>query len=245
VITPSRANVKAFLGKIRTMVKGYKQARAGHLVLLLNQVIRGWALYYRHQASKATLHAVDHAILWALWRWAKRRHRNKSNGWMRAKYFKTQGTRHWVFTDEGTDARGRRRIARLLPASSMSIRRHGKIHPGANPYDPAWAGYFARRHGVQTAQLLTGQYRALALWDEQNGRCLLCRQPLLLPDGWHSHHLVWRSHGGSDAASNRVLLHPTCHQQVHSRGLTVEKPRPSRGVESGLSRVTGNWHARF
>ncbi len=245
LITPSRASVKAFLGKIRTMVKSNKQARAGNLVLLLNPIIRGWALYHRHQASKATFHAVDHAIFWTLWRWAKRRHRNKSTGWIRAKYFQTHGTRHWVFTGEGTDARGRRRIVRLLPASAVPIRRHPKIHPAANPYDPAWAGYFARRHGVQTAQLLTGQHRVLALWDEQHGRCLVCRQPLLLPDGWHSHHLVWRSHGGSDAASNRVLLHPTCHQQVHSRGLTVEKPRPSQGGESGLSRVTGNFHARF
>ncbi|MCP4416905.1 MAG: HNH endonuclease, partial [Chloroflexi bacterium] len=44
--------------------------------------------------------------------------------------------------------------------------------------------------------------------------------------GWHSHHIVWRVHGGSDGLKNRVLLHPTCHKQVHCRGLHVEKPRP-------------------
>ncbi|HEY5864280.1 MAG TPA: HNH endonuclease, partial [Candidatus Tectomicrobia bacterium] len=39
--------------------------------------------------------------------------------------------------------------------------------------------------------------------------------------GWHNHHKVWRSHGGSDATDNRVLLHPTCHSQVHhARGST-------------------------
>jgi RNA-directed DNA polymerase len=225
----SSGTPSAGLGKIRLIVKGNKQASAGHLILLLNPVIRGWALYHRHQASKATFHAVDHAIFWTLWRWAKRRHRNKRSDWIRAKYFQTQGTRHWVFTGEVTNARGRRRTVRLLPTSSIPIRRHPKIQPDANPYDPAWEGYFARRQGVQTAQLLTGQRRVLSLWNEQQGRCLVCRQSLLLPDGWHSHHLVWRSHGGSDVASNRALLHPTCHQQVHSRGVTVEKPRLSRG----------------
>ena len=31
-------------------------------------------------------------------------------------------------------------------------------------------------------------------------------------------------------AENRVLLHPNCHAQVHSQGLTVVKPRPPSGV---------------
>src|SRR5205807_7851196 len=44
--------------------------------------------------------------------------------------------------------------------------------------------------------------------------------------GWHSHHILWRSKGGPDTKDNRVLLHPTCHQQVHSQGFTVTKPPP-------------------
>ena len=42
--------------------------------------------------------------------------------------------------------------------------------------------------------------------------------------------VYFRSKGGSDTAENRVLLHPTCHQQLHSQGLHVEKPRPAKGV---------------
>ena len=34
--------------------------------------------------------------------------------------------------------------------------------------------------------------------------------------GWHNHHIQWRVYGGSDDLDNRVLLHPNCHQQVHS-----------------------------
>jgi hypothetical protein len=30
--------------------------------------------------------------------------------------------------------------------------------------------------------------------------------------------------------NNRVLLHPHCHEQVHSQGKPVEKPRPAKGV---------------
>jgi hypothetical protein len=42
-----------------------------------------------------------------------------------------------------------------------------------------------------------------------------------------------------------VLLHPNCHQQVHRHESGVSRPRPSRGVGGGLSRVRGNSHARF
>jgi hypothetical protein len=29
--------------------------------------------------------------------------------------------------------------------------------------------------------------------------------------------------------ATRVLLHPTCHQHVHSQKVTVSKPRPEKG----------------
>ena len=80
------------------------------------------------------------------------------------------------------------------------------------------------------AQQLKGQRQVLRLWQEQDGRCVVCYQPLTELTGWQSHHLVWRTHGGSDRAENRVLLHPTCYAQVHSQGLSVVKPRPSPGV---------------
>ena len=54
--------MKAFLGKIRQIVKANKQATAGNLIAQLNPVIRGWANYHRHVVSKATFFNVDTAI---------------------------------------------------------------------------------------------------------------------------------------------------------------------------------------
>ncbi|WP_345724863.1 HNH endonuclease signature motif containing protein [Herpetosiphon gulosus] len=48
-------------------------------------------------------------------------------------------------------------------------------------------------------------------------------------DGWHNHHIVRRVDGGPDTAENRVLLHPTCHRQVHSQRGPVMFPCPDRG----------------
>src|SRR5260370_1117545 len=43
--------------------------------------------------------------------------------------------------------------------------------------------------------------------------------------GWRLHYCVSRVMGGSAGATNRVLLHPECHDQVHRQRLSVSKPR--------------------
>jgi len=229
LITPSRANVTAFLTKVRGIVKGHKQATPGHLILQLNPVIRGWAMYHRHGASKRTFSSVDYAIFKVLWQWARRRHPNKGTGWVRAAYFPNHSGRQWVFTGTVAGTEGKPRTVRLFSAAAVPIRRHTKIRAGANPYDPAWEDYFLARRGVRMAHDLTGRRLLLHLWQEQGGRCPVCTQPLTLIEGWHNHHVVWRSVGGTDGPANRVLLHPTCHRQVHHGRRSVGTLRPARG----------------
>ncbi len=118
----------------------------------------------------------------------------------------------------------------LYAASRVPISRHIKVRAEANPYDPAWEVSVEERLGVKLAQTFSGRRRRLQLWNEQNGLCPVCHHKITTLTGWHSHHVVWRSHGGSDGTANRVLVHPTCHNQVHHQGLTVVKPRPAAGV---------------
>ena len=118
----------------------------------------------------------------------------------------------------------------LFRASSVPMRRHTKIQGAANPYDPQWEPYFAARSGVRMARHLQGRRQLLRLWKAQGGLCAICQQRMTQLTGWHSHHIVWRTHGGSDRVENRVLLHPNCHAQVHNQRLAVVKPRPHQDV---------------
>jgi len=225
-IMPSKKSVKALLRTVRERIKDSRGMTAGDLIEHLNPLIRGWALYHRHVVSKAIYDSVDHAIFKALWAWAVRRHRNKTRWWIKDKYFHVHGRRHWVFTGVVRDATGQRCVVRLGAAAQVRIQRHLKIRAEANPYDPAWEPYFERRLDVKMEGILTGRRTLLRLWQEQQGLCPLCQQKITTLTGWHSHHIVWRSKGGNDSTDNRVLLHPTCHQQVHSQKLSVVKPRP-------------------
>jgi RNA-directed DNA polymerase len=180
--------------------------------------------------STETYSFVDDAIFKALWRWAKRRHPHKNRTWIRHKYFGTRGGDNWVFHGRKQDRHGNVIKVWLWDAADTRIRRHVKIRAEANPYDPEWEPYFEKRLGVKMESTLQGRRRLLRLWQEQNGACPVCEQPITELTRWHNHHIVWRVRGGSDAAYNCVFLHPDCHRQVHANGLSVTKPRPVRGV---------------
>jgi len=228
--TPAKKNVHAFVTKVRRLIKTHKQAPAGYLIMQLNPVIRGWAQYHQHGASKRTFAEVDHDIFTVLWQWTRRRHPKKSRRWIKEKYFRSDNGNHWVFFGQVLRSKGKLQDVRLFHASDVPIRRHTKIKGDANPYDPEWEPYFEARLALRMARNLRGRRQLLRLWKGQEGLCAVCHQRITQLTGWHSHHIVWRTHGGSDRAENRVLLHPNCHAQVHSQGLTVVKPRPQEGV---------------
>jgi len=225
LIKPSKKSVKRFLAKVRKLIRANRLASAGQVIAILNPVIRGWSQYHHHVVSKEIFASVDSAIFQALWRWAVRRHPTKANHWVKRKYFKVVGDRQWVFHGTYNDKNWC-----LSRAADVPIRRHIKVRGAANPYDPTWERYFEHRLGVKMVDDLRGRRQLIRLWREQDGLCPVCQQKITQLTGWHNHHIIWRSRGGSDKAENRVLLHPNCHQQVHQHGLFVEKPRPSRGV---------------
>ena len=224
LIKPSKESVQTLLGKIRTILKENKQATAGGLIVQLNPIIRGWALYHRHVVSKETFSSVDHAIFGMLWQWAKRRHPNKGRRWVKAKYFQADARRQWVFSGEVEGKQGETLTVHLTQAAKTTIRRHPLIRGEANPYDPVWEAYFDERMGLKWQQSWLKRRKLIALWREQEGKCPVCDQKITKESGWHVHHILQRVYGGTDHLSNLLLLHPNCHRQVHHQKLSITKP---------------------
>ena len=226
LIKPSAKSIKTVLRKVRGLIKANKSAAAGTLICHLNPLIRGWAMYHRHAVSAKVFESVDHAIFQALWRWAKRRHPNKGLRWVKARYFHSIGDRNWVFSGEVRAPKGKRQAVHLFRAHRLPITRHTKIKGEANPYNPQWELYCEKRLARKMTDSLEGRKTLLNLWRRQDGRCPHCGAAITPLTGWHSHHKVWRSHGGSDTADNRVLLHPTCHRQIHHALDSTGMPLP-------------------
>jgi RNA-directed DNA polymerase len=111
----------------------------------------------------------------------------------------------------------------------MKIVRHLKVKGEYNPFHPDWVIYGERLRVKRMGDAIWSAQRA-ELWFAQGGKCALCEQQLDMADeNMDDHHIVYRQFGGSDALSNRVLLHPVCHRRVHALGLKVIKPVSSTG----------------
>lgn len=227
LIKPSKKNVKAFYRKVKEVIDTHKTARQEDLIRLLNPMLRGWALYHQPVVAKQAYSRMDYRVFLKLWRWAKRRHPNKSLEWIRKKYYQTQSEQNWVFATTLMDESGAKRDVGLYSLASTPIERHKKVSGEYNPFDPAMEEMGEKLRMERMLKKLKYREQILRLFQSQKGLCVLCNQPITKETGWHDHHIIYRSQGGGDSLNNRVLLHPICHQQLHARGLTVCKPAPS------------------
>jgi RNA-directed DNA polymerase len=214
---PSRENVKTFLREIKATIGQHLHSPVEKLLLTLNPMIRGWALFHRASASKGTFHKVDNYIFCELIRWMQHRHPCKPLSWCYKKYFTSVGNRNYVLQGTIPDRRGKPRTIRLVKAMDVPIKRHVKIKATANPYDPKWETYFEVRMALQMKENLHGYDRLIKLWFDQNGRCPQCGEKITCETGWHLHHRVWVINGGDDSMANLILMHPTCHLQLHAQ----------------------------
>lgn len=204
---PSKRNTKAFLDKIRNILREMSSTRQDEVIVRLTPIILGWANYHRTQMASRSFRRCDHQIWDALWRWACRRHPNKGKRWIKQRYFIRLNGRDWRFGAK----------EKLLPILCESAKQtYVKVRGEANPYDPAFDAYFSLRLGRKMEATLRGRGLLRNLWWWQDGLCPRCSQPITKTTGWNVHHKVKRSEGGKDNWSNLVLLHPNCHRQHHA-----------------------------
>jgi RNA-directed DNA polymerase len=133
---PSKKSIKAIYSKIRSVVISMKTVEHFKLIDKLNPIIIGWANYHKPNVAKRIFSKLDNMVFKLLWKWAKRRHPNKSLRWVKKKYFKSIDRRNWVFA-----AKIGNMYYELKTFDKTKIIRHIKIKAAANPFDKDWQEY--------------------------------------------------------------------------------------------------------
>lgn len=217
---PAKSKVLAFCKKIGDLVKSLNGATQEIVISQLNPVLRGFAYYYRGVVSKEIFGYIDHRVWQYLWRWAKRRHPNKSKKWIKAKYFHRFGARQWVFACKGKDRQDSPKWASLYDVVSTKIVRHKKVKGNASPDNPDLREYWKNRNkGMGKIRWAVGsKYHTIA--QNQDWNCPICGESLLNEENLEVHHIVPVKDGGMDDTHNLVHLHSACHKQVHSKSKT-------------------------
>jgi RNA-directed DNA polymerase len=216
LIKPAKESCKKLMAQVKKKLRTYRTATSCKIVQQLNPLIRGWGYYHRHVVSKDIFFKLDHLISYQMWQWCKRRHPRKAKTWIKRKYF-SPGKNWGIFMGSESLPDGKTKWVPIQRLGEISILRHYKVKGEANPYDPVWKSYFEGRQERQWRTSPKSKGLLLKIWQNQQGRCPVCEQLITTDHEWDQHHIQPRKEGGEDKLENLILLHPTCHRQLHSQ----------------------------
>ncbi len=117
IIKPGQKAIERHLQQIQDIVRRHRGAPQEALIVALNPVIWGWALYHRTGVAKRVFTESDMRIFEMLIRWARRRHPHKSWGWRYRRYWRKQKGRVSFSDGEST----------LVRHEDTPIKRHVKV----------------------------------------------------------------------------------------------------------------------
>ena len=217
LIKPQKEKVLKFCKEIGQTLSLLKTKEQHVVIQKLNPLLRGFANYYRGVVSKETFSYIHYRVFKYLWRWAVRRHPNKSKNWVKNRYFQRYNGNNWTFMCHGTDGRGKGKTYVLYNISSTPIIRHIKVKGQASPDDPSLREYWLSRHLKygKTYWAKGSKYETIA--KEQDWKCPICGDSLFNGEEIDTHHIEPVKSGGSNDRENLIHLHKACHKQVHSK----------------------------
>ena len=213
LIKPQKEKVEKLLRECKEILDNHRTVRTGTVIGMLNKKLVGWGMYYRFSVSKRTFNRINHEIWWKLYRWAKRRHPNKTNTWIIQKYFTTKGRVDKVFYDNETNEY-------IYPIHKIPIKRFVLVkNHRVYDSDPKIMEYWNRRE-YENAYAQIESVRISRLFRSQKGICPYCNGTITQDDiskrEVHVHHMKPISQGGNERYSNLRLIHSECHKEIHA-----------------------------
>jgi len=223
LITPHPESVAKLKSKIKEIWLSRK-AQAPHMVISdLNPVVRSWANYHCAGSASKTFAALDHWMFQRAWRYGTRRHPSKGGKWVKQKYF---GSAPGSRSDWNFFGISKLKITLyLLKFSQFKIRRHVMVKNNMLPDDPLATEYWNRRDAMKQFDKWGGYESQLKLAKKQYHLCPICRETLYNDEELHVHPILPRAQGGKDTYGNLVIVHDTCHRQIHGLNLSEKDVR--------------------
>jgi RNA-directed DNA polymerase len=216
LIKPQSEKVQTHYQKLNSIIVEMTARKQSELIGKLNPIIRGWSNYFRTVVSKQVFSKVDSLLYWSLRRWGKRRHNNKTEKWIRERYWQTIQEGDYKASKFATNERGK--LSRLLSHAEIPIVRHEKVKSNKSPFDGDLIYWSARlgEHPEMDAM------RAKLL-KQQNGKCAYCCLNFMDGDLLETDHKTPKSLGGKDSLSNYQLLHRHCHDKKTANDGSLDK----------------------
>jgi RNA-directed DNA polymerase len=217
LIKPQKEKVLNFCKKVGITLSQMKTRTQEEVIKTLNPLLLGFANYYKGAVSKETFSYIENRVWHYLWRWAIRRHPNKSKTWVSKRYYGSFKGRNGTFICKGSGRKGKEKLYILYNISSTPIVRHVKVKGNASPDDSRLREYWENRRTKQGKSYWAkgSKYEQIAKF--QNWKCPVCGDNLFNGEPIETHHIKPVAEGGLDDSENLKHLHRACHKQVHSK----------------------------
>lgn len=233
IIKPSDKSVEKFKNSIRDIIVKSHGKSSLLLINRLNLVIRGWCQSKQAWHCNRTFNDMGNFIFHKIYRWCCRTHPNKGYKWIKERYFISLKTlfydNNWVFSYPGN-----RKVILWWP-SWFRPYQYLMTRGDACADDSSMKDYFtdleSKRFSIKPFGIYDG--RRMTLLKNQQGICPVCQSELINGEALHVHHIIDRTKGGSNALSNLILLHGTCHFRI-THGNDSDKWRTALSIYKEL-----------
>jgi RNA-directed DNA polymerase len=97
-MTISRENIKSHQLDIKKFLKSARFLPIDKVIIKLNKKITNWQDYYSYTPNLYKICSeMNYYLFWRVWRWCKKRHKNKGAKWLYNRYWFYNEKNKWVF----------------------------------------------------------------------------------------------------------------------------------------------------
>lgn len=97
-ITISEQNIRSHKMELKKFLKLGRALSIDNAIYQLNRKIYNWQIYYAYASNlKKTWSEMNHYLFWRIWRWSKKKHKNKGSKWVYKRYWAPKTSTKWVF----------------------------------------------------------------------------------------------------------------------------------------------------
>ena len=98
IIKISRENIKSHQIDIKKFLKSARFLPIDKVIIKLNEKIMSWQSYYSYTPNLyKTWSEMNYYLFWQVWRWCRKRHKNKGVKWLYNRYWYNNEKNKWVF----------------------------------------------------------------------------------------------------------------------------------------------------
>lgn len=98
IIKISYQNIRSHKLEIKKFLKSSRFLSIDKVINRLNEKIIKWQSYYAYTPNLSrTWSELNYYLFWRIWRWCKKRHKNKGSKWLYQKYWHCYPNKKWIF----------------------------------------------------------------------------------------------------------------------------------------------------